>query len=84
MSRSVYALLLCACVALSGCAARPAKPDARDPFERVNRATFKFNDAIDRAVLKPVAKGYRKVAPQFVETGVSNFFDNLERPAHAS
>lgn len=80
MIRSVSALLLLACIALAGCAARPAKPDARDPFERVNRATFKFNDALDRAVLKPAAKGYRKVAPQFVETGVSNFMDNISYP----
>jgi phospholipid-binding lipoprotein MlaA len=31
-------------------------------------------------VLKPVAKGYKKVTPDFVETGVSNFFDNLFTP----
>jgi phospholipid-binding lipoprotein MlaA len=80
MTRRLCALLLIAAT-LSGCATSPAgKRDARDPWERVNRATFKFNDAVDRAVAKPVAKGYRKVAPQFVETGVSNFFDNLEYP----
>ena len=57
MIRSVSALLLLACIALAGCAARPAKPDARDPFERVNRATFKFNDALDRAVLQAGGQG---------------------------
>jgi phospholipid-binding lipoprotein MlaA len=64
---------------VSGCAA-PAKKDPRDPFERVNRATYKFNDTVDRAVLKPVAKGYKKVTPGFVQTGVANFFSNLEQP----
>lgn len=64
-----------------GCATQPnVKRDPRDPLERINRSTFAFNDALDRAVLKPVAKTYRKVAPRFVERGVANFFDNLDQP----
>jgi phospholipid-binding lipoprotein MlaA len=70
-------------LALSACATnRPAtaKADPRDPLESLNRVTFAFNDAVDRAVLRPVARGYRKVAPQFVETGVTNFFHNAKYP----
>src|SRR5262249_8565075 len=37
-----------------------------------------FNDAIDRGVAKPVAKGYKKVVPRFARTGVSNLFSNLD------
>jgi phospholipid-binding lipoprotein MlaA len=77
--RSTVALVVGMTLLVSGCAA-PAKKDPRDPFERVNRATYKFNDSLDRAVLKPVAKGYKKVTPSFVQTGVSNFFSNLEQP----
>lgn len=82
MSRLTRSFLALLCLAsLAGCATTTVgKRDGRDPFERVNRKTFAFNDAIDRAVLKPVAKGYRKVAPQFVETGVSNFMDNISYP----
>jgi phospholipid-binding lipoprotein MlaA len=69
--------LLC----LFGCASLPSgKRDPRDPWERMNRTTYRFNDKLDRAVLKPVARGYRKVTPRFVRTGVTNFFDNLEYP----
>ena len=71
--------LVLALVALSfaGCATLPGKPDPRDPFERFNRSSFAFNDALDRAVAKPVAKAYKKVTPRVVRTGVSNFVSNL-------
>src|SRR3569833_3077546 len=65
---------------LLGCAAAPAKKDPRDPWERVNRSTYKFNDTLDKAVLRPVAHGYQNVTPHFVRTGVSNFLDNLDYP----
>jgi phospholipid-binding lipoprotein MlaA len=81
MTRSASALVVGLSLLVTGCATAPnAKKDPRDPFERVNRVTYKFNDSIDRAVLKPVAKGYKKVTPQFMRTGVSNFFDNLFTP----
>jgi len=65
-------------LALAGCAPVPTKPDPADPWERVNRATFKFNDTLDRHVLLPVTRTYVKVTPQFARTGVTNFFNNLE------
>jgi phospholipid-binding lipoprotein MlaA len=62
-------------LAVSGCASVNA-PKA-DPFEGVNRATFEFNDKVDRAVLEPAAKGYRAITPEFFRTGVSNVFTNF-------
>lgn len=62
---------------LSGCAATQGQPPKADPFESFNRASFAFNDAVDGAVLKPVAKGYVAVTPGFVRTGVSNAFNNV-------
>lgn len=60
----------------SGCATGPnRKPE--DPFEPANRAIFKFNDVIDRAVAQPIAKGYTKVTPQPLRQAISNFFANL-------
>src|SRR3989442_6960197 len=61
---------------LAGCATTGGNPAA--PLEPFNRAMFSFNDAVEGAVIKPVAKGYRAVVPGFVRTGVSNFFSNLE------
>lgn len=51
--------------------------DNHDPYEPYNRAMYRINDGIDRAVLVPVARGYQKVTPKPVQTGVTNFFDNL-------
>lgn len=68
------ALAAVAAALLAGCAA-PANP--RDPFEKFNRAMFKFNDAVDRAALKPAATAYKETLPSFVQTGVNNFFGNL-------
>ncbi len=48
-----------------------------DPWEGYNRGVSKFNDTLDRWLLKPVAQSYHFVAPTFVETGVNNFFSNL-------
>ncbi len=50
-----------------------------DPFEPINRAIFSFNNAADRIVLEPVAKGYKKL-PSPVQSGVSNFLSNLRTP----
>lgn len=61
---------------LAGCATGPdANP--RDPLEPFNRSVYRFNDALDTALLKPVAETYVKVAPSPVRTGVNNFFGNL-------
>lgn len=51
-----------------------------DPMETINRATFSFNDRVDRWVLTPLAKGYQTATPDIVEVGVGNFLDNLGEP----
>ncbi|MGP8035339.1 MAG: VacJ family lipoprotein [Steroidobacteraceae bacterium] len=81
--RATLRVLLAALVLsfVSGCATQPgARSDPRDPWERMNRVTFRFNDKLDRAVLKPVARGYRRVTPHFVQVGVSNFLNNVSYP----
>jgi phospholipid-binding lipoprotein MlaA len=51
-----------------------------DPFEGGNRVMLKVNEGIDKAVLEPVARGYRYVAPKPVRTSVRNFLRNLKSP----
>jgi phospholipid-binding lipoprotein MlaA len=69
-------VLLAAAFALSGCATGPnAKPG--DPLEPMNRQIFKFNDAADRYVARPIATGYVKVTPAPLRTAISSFFSNI-------
>jgi phospholipid-binding lipoprotein MlaA len=51
-----------------------------DPFESVNRVTFKLNDFLYLKVLQPISTGYRTVTPDPVERGASNFFANVRYP----
>lgn len=71
-------LLAVAAIALtSGCAApRASNPD--DPLESFNRGIYQFNDAVDRAIVKPVAQGYDAAVPEPGKMMVSNFFSNLD------
>lgn len=62
---------------VAGCASAPGSADPRDPWERYNRSMYGFNDAVDTAVVKPVATVYRNLLPSPVRTGVGNFFGNL-------
>jgi phospholipid-binding lipoprotein MlaA len=75
MFRPSYLGAIAAGLLLSACATPPQNP--QDPFEKFNRAVFTFNDAIDRAALKPAATAYKEVLPGFVQTGVNNFFGNM-------
>lgn len=58
-----------------GCAATGTHE--KDPYESYNRQVFRFNDVLDRRILKPVAKTYDKRVPQPVDRSVGNFFSNL-------
>ena len=50
--------------------------EVKDCFEPLNRATFSFNQGLDKAIIKPIAKGYRKL-PDSVQSGTSNALKNL-------
>ena len=64
-------------ILVSGCASGThARKD--DPLEPFNRQVYKFNDAVDQAVLKPVATTYQNVMPKPIRNGVKNFFSNLK------
>lgn len=87
-------LMIAAAVCLTGCASTEQRADteekavlpeavkpetsATDPYERFNRAMYRFNNHVDNYVAKPISSAYLWVTPGFLKTGVSNFFSNLK------
>lgn len=71
--------ILLACLLFSACSTTHLSryTQEQDPFETYNRAMFNFNDAIDRAVVKPLAEAYVKTMPKPGQKVVDNFFGNL-------
>jgi phospholipid-binding lipoprotein MlaA len=73
-------------IGLHGCATTQTKESTgqlasenkADPYENINRKVYNFNESVDDYVAKPIADGYKLITPDFVETGVSNFFNNIK------
>ncbi|AMK77861.1 MULTISPECIES: VacJ family lipoprotein [Methylomonas] len=85
----LWAVLFSSALSVTGCAttdqhpadatrASKGKADAADPYEGFNRSMYGFNMGLDKHLLKPIANGYKTVTPNFMQTGVSNFFTNLK------
>jgi phospholipid-binding lipoprotein MlaA len=73
MKQAARLLPLLALATLGGCATH----NPQDPLEPYNRAMFTINDKVDKAVLKPVATGYKDITPTPIRHGVTNFFGNF-------
>lgn len=84
----VRSCVLLVVLAVAGaCAPVPKDPEAlkafhevNDPIEPLNRRVFRLNSRLDKAVLKPVAKSYRRNIPAFARTSVRNFLNHIEAP----
>jgi len=84
-----YTLLVVMIITLSACASNSTKDISSsgqntdynssvnpDPYEKINRKIFKFNEDFDDKILIPFAKGYRKYLPRPVRIAIYNFFSN--------
>jgi phospholipid-binding lipoprotein MlaA len=74
-------VVLIGALSLGGCATtnEPQTTASKvDPNESINRDVFAFNDVVDDYVAKPISDSYKWVTPQFVQTGIFNFFNNLK------
>lgn len=80
-----HLFLIFAVVSLSACTTLKSTDSLEsqtmsDPIEGFNRGVYKFNNAADKAVLKPISKAYKAVLPDPAERSVSRFFNNLGEP----
>ncbi len=83
-----FSYILISVLTLGGCAttkvadqegkAQPIVASKVDPYESVNRKIYGFNDSVDNYVAEPISNVYKKITPQFMQTGIFNFFNNLK------
>jgi phospholipid-binding lipoprotein MlaA len=86
-----FGLTLCSIMTIlilaGGCASNPSAPKEErseaDPWEPLNRQIHGFNTGLDKVTFKPLAKGYAKIIPKFIRTGIRNFSSNLRAPLNA-
>lgn len=93
VKQAFSALVVIISLSLAGCASTGGGKDGeaaqvdnekktaaneKDPYENINRKIFNFNDKVDNYVAEPISDAYKWVTPEFVQTGVSNFFSNLK------
>lgn len=71
-------LVILCITTLAGCTV--AKPRTDDPWQGFNRKMYAFNDAADKAVIRPIAVGYRKITSSDMRRIVANFFANIKMP----
>ena len=80
---SKYAFLL-TFLGLCGCAGATHSDADTSALEQYNRTMFNINDKIDKAVIRPMAKGYRAITNSFVRQRVTDFFNNISEPVSAA
>ena len=83
MQQIFSGMLIGAAIILGGCATtevveQPTVENKVDPYENFNRKMFVFNDHVDNYVAEPISNAYKWITPQFMQTGVFNFFNNLK------
>ena len=69
---------LIVCVLLGACSTLPGEEYAVfDPYERVNRSSYNTTETLDQSLLLPIAKGYDRVSPSWLQRGILNVFVSL-------
>lgn len=82
MRRTPAIILAVLVLLMGGCSSQQVTPTdpERDPWEAYNRKIHAFNMGFDRAIARPVARGYDYIMPEAPQRGVRNFFRNLSYP----
>src|SRR6185437_10073495 len=70
-----FVATLVAVALVAGCATGPTR---EDPFEPMNRVSYKVHRVVDGQIIKPVVQAYVDYTPVIVRTAVSNFFGNID------
>lgn len=69
------AILLCTGFLPASVSAQPM--DEQDPYQDFNRHMYAFNEGVDKVLIKPLATGYQFITPDFLRTGITNMYQNI-------
>ena len=75
MKKLIFTLIITFSFCLNSIASENSET-TKDCFKKLNRGVFAFNQSLDKAIFKPLAKGYRTL-PSPVRTGIGNSLNNL-------
>ena len=64
-----------AAVLLAACAATPSRDD---PFEPMNRVSYRVHEVVDGQIVKPMIQAYVDYTPRPIQKGIDNFFGNID------
>lgn len=73
-----FSYVLMGMLVLGGYTTNSVANSKADPYEHINRKMFVFNDHLDNYVAEPISNAYKWITPQFVQTGIFNFYNNLK------
>ena len=62
-------------VLLTACAATPSRDD---PFEPMNRVSYRVHEVVDGQIVKPMIQAYADYTPPPIRKGIHNFFGNID------
>ncbi len=79
--RNLVCCLVLICTACSSVPVQKNQAGTQDPYEPINRKSYRLTDEIDRRFIEPVADAYIKHVPKAIQRPVSNFYRNLSYPS---
>ena len=78
----LFVKLITALFILNGCSnSTKFASESKDPFEKINRNVFQFNQYVDQEIISPISKTYVKKVPAKIRTGVSNHLQWMDTPS---
>ncbi len=87
LARAIIVSMCALTLAVGACAPVPKDPHQlaaykarNDPLEPLNRKIFKVNMAIERGVMRPMGKAYKRSVPSFIRDRIRDFSNNFESP----
>lgn len=79
--RYIFLCMVLLCVSCGSIPQEEQQTNTRDPYESLNRKSYRFTDVLDRRLVEPAADVYIKYVPEAIQRPIGNFYRNLSYPS---